>query len=174
MADLLYKDNLDAAGLGASRIVVRTLGPSGSLDRSDLGPAHHVLTAAGGWEGDSVEAPTLVYNSMDRYFYLFYSGATYSDDHYAVGVARSTSPTGPFTRSPYNPVLSALHDPHFCGSGHQDITWTPTEGWLIFYHAYTAHGTGSKCKGARYLMMDQLHWDWPGGWPRVHDGTPSE
>ena len=68
-------------------------------------------------------------------------------------------------------------DRRFCGSGHQDVTYTPRDGWLIFYHAYMGSSSGSlNCPNPgspRYLMMDKLEWNAPGGWPRVNDGTPS-
>ncbi len=129
----------------------------------------------------------------DGWYYLFYSGAAFWSDKYGVGVARSKSPIGRFMRDPGNPILSGVGDDKFCGVGHQDITWTPQDGWLIFYHAYQSNSKGNcqqdkdreggdnteededkEQKKRRYLMMDQLHWDRPGGWPRAHDRTPSE
>ncbi len=171
---LLYKNDPPTT-VGTKQIVIRSIANDGL---SNIGTPYHILQPTQTWEGVSVEAPTMVYNSSDGYYYLFYSGATYSRDTYGVGAARSTSPIGSpagadFTKYSGNPILSGNYDPGYCGVGHQDITWTSTEGWLIFYHAYLSQ-SGEDCTGGRYLMMDQLHWDNSGGWPRVHDGTPSE
>lgn len=115
----------------------------------------------------------------DGAYYLFYSGNGFSTDKYAVGVARSSSPVGSppgkdFEKYAGNPILSGERDPNFCGVGHQDVTYTDRDGWLIFYHGYISvnrpKGRGEKCEGQRYLMWDRLSWD--RGWPGVRDGTP--
>lgn len=49
------------------------------------------------WDFEVVEAPWIVYK--EPYYYLFFSGNTYESPHYHVGVARSLSPTGPYTRN---------------------------------------------------------------------------
>jgi hypothetical protein len=176
---LLYKDDL-AASQGAKRIVIREIGPDGY---SGLGGGYQILSPSQGWEQSSpgwasVEAPTMVYNGSDGLYYLFYSGNGYSTDKYAVGAARARAPLGypnpgdDFGKFSGNPVLTGDTDPGFCGVGGQDVTNSGSEGWLIFYHAYTSQ-SGEGCTGGRYLMMDELHWDASGGWPRVHDGTPS-
>jgi glycosyl hydrolase family 43 len=173
---LLYKEDWHARGSDfPSRIVMRTIGPSGSLD-DNLGTETTVIIPDKFdiWEGQSVEAPTLIYNNKANAkepYFLFYSGNRFDSVNYAVGVARSSRPMGPYTKCPDNPILSSRsRETRFWGTGHQDITWTPTDGWLIFYHAFDR----KKNDNLRYLMMDQLHWDRPDGWPRVHDGTPSE
>jgi arabinan endo-1,5-alpha-L-arabinosidase len=163
---LMYKNN-PKANEGTKQIVIRAINNDGL---TGIGTPHHILQPTLAWEGVSVEGPTMVYRN--GYYWLFYSGATYNRDTYALGVARSTSPTGSFTKDPSGgPILSGNNDPAYCGVGHQDITNT-ADGWLVFYHAYLSQ-SGESCTGDRYLMMDQLHWDRDGGWPRIHDGTPS-
>lgn len=165
---LMYKNDPKATE-GTKQVVIRQIATDGV---TLIGGPYHILQPTRGWEGVSVEGPTLVYRS--GYYWLFYSGATYNRDTYAIGVARATSPLGPFTKDPSGgPILSGNYDPGFCGVGHQDITWTSAHGWLVFYHAYLSQ-SGESCQGGRYLMMDVLHWDRSGGWPRIHDGTPSE
>ncbi|MDQ3645049.1 MAG: family 43 glycosylhydrolase [Actinomycetota bacterium] len=166
-----------------TQIAITSIGADG---RSGIGRPYVILTTSQPWESaskgvgwSSVESPTMVYK--DGAYYLFYSGNGFKTDKYAVGVARSSSPVGSppgwtFEKYAGNPILSGDSDPAFCGVGHQDVTYTDRDGWLIFYHAYTntdtANGKPKNCKGGRYLMMDRLRWDQPGGWPRVHDGTP--
>ena len=173
------------------QIMIRTIAPDG---KAGLGRPKAIVSVTQEWEGSNVEAPTLVWNAGQNRFYLFYSGGYYKLDSYAVGVSRSRTadPMGdwdkypqrprykdsyPSRSRPGNPILSARLDRRFCGSGHQDVTYTPRDGWLIFYHAYMGSSSGSlNCPNPgspRYLMMDKLEWNAPGGWPRVNDGTPS-
>ena len=121
------------------------------------------------WEGNSVEAPTLVKRGTT--YYLFYSGNSFKRGKggaspYAVGVARAGKLGGPYTKFAGNPILKA--NARFQGPGHQDVVELGGDQWLLFYHAYP-----SFLPAGRYLMMDQLRWDRPDGWPRVNDGTPS-
>ncbi|MBF8192075.1 family 43 glycosylhydrolase [Nonomuraea sp. K274] len=165
---LLYKDDPNPSE-GTKQIVIRPINDDGL---SGIGTPYHIVAPARSWEGVSVEAPTMVYQG--GFYWIFYSGATYNRDTYALGVARSTSPTGTFTKDPSGgPILSGNNDPRYCGVGHQDIEHTAADGWLVFYHAYLSQ-SGESCTGGRYLMMDVLYWDRSGGWPRIHDGTPSE
>ena len=121
-----------------NHIVLRTLRPDGThpgrprtiLKPGTTGP----LGGAQAWEHGNVEAPTLFKNGS-RY-YLFYSGGSFKSDTYGVGVARTDSLDKPFRKFPGNPILSSAADPAFCGAGHQAVTFTPSEGWLIWYHAF--------------------------------------
>ena len=120
-------------------------------------------------------------------YYLFYSGANYARDTYAVGVAASrigsNRPDSKLVKYPGNPILRGEGNDAFCGVGHQDVTNVPGDGWLLFYHAYLGGVTKGSCTGSkRYLMMDPLRWDQPGGpprmrvsdfWPSVLNRTPS-
>jgi beta-xylosidase len=164
---LLYKE------IGNRRIMIDKLSADG------LRLAHQptaILNVTLGWEGNSVEAPTMVHRG-GRY-YLFYSGALYTaNGHYAVGVARADTPTGSFDAGKRgDPILA--EDEHFLSPGHQFLTMVrmdgkPTE--MLFYHAYARldpAGNPLPQPGPRQLMMDRLSWD-TDGWPRVHDGTPS-
>lgn len=164
-----------------TQIVIRSIAADG---RSAIGRPYEILAPSKSWERrtggigwPSVEAPTMLYR--DGAYYLFYSGNGFSTDKYAVGVARSSSPVGSppgkdFEKYAGNPILSGERDPNFCGVGHQDVTYTDRDGWLIFYHGYISvnrpKGRGEKCEGQRYLMWDRLSWD--RGWPGVRDGTP--
>ncbi|MGH2731384.1 MAG: hypothetical protein ACRDJG_00250, partial [Actinomycetota bacterium] len=65
----------------------------------------------------------------------------------------------------------------FEGPGGQDVIQDAGGEWLMFYHAYPkfidANPSDPDIDLARYLMMDVVHWNRPDGWPRIHDGTPS-
>lgn len=159
--------------IGNRRIMIDKLSADG------LQVAHQptpILSNTLPWEGNSVEAPTMVYRNGS--YYLFYSGALYTaDGHYAVGVARADSPTASFDAGKRgDPILR--EDESFFSPGHQflatvRIAGVPTE--MLFYHAYARFdpdGNPLPTPGSRQLMMDRLTWGGD-GWPRVHDGTPS-
>jgi beta-xylosidase len=128
-----------------------------------IGPAQLLIQNTLAWEGNLVEAPSLVYRN--NYYYLFYSANAYYDDRYAVGVARATSVGGPYTKLG-DPIL--VSDAQYSGPGHQFIMQDSSGEWLMFYHARVkANGTT-----ARHLMQDAIAWG-ADNWPSVHDGTPS-
>jgi hypothetical protein len=179
---LLYKRDYDDGGPTQDDIVIRRVDPDG---RSNPGPPTQLVVAERGtWEGFSVEAPTMIFRN-GRY-YLFYSGANYARDTYAVGVAvssiESNRPDSKLVKYDANPILRGEGDNEFCGVGHQDVTNVGGDGWLLFYHAYLGGlEADGDCVGTeRFLMMDVLRWDQPGGsprvgdfWPSVNDRTPS-
>ena len=64
---------------------IELIGQKQELIRNDLA-----------WEGDVTEGPWLIHRS--GFYYLFYSGHGYCDASYAVGVARSKHPLGPYEK----------------------------------------------------------------------------
>lgn len=140
-------------------IYVQRLSPDGlALE----GARTAVLTNDRRWEGHVVEGPALV--KKDGYYYLFYSGNSYADGSYATGVARSTSPTGPFEKAP-EPILHT--GGAFAGPGHNSIVTDPEGNTYIVFHAYAADDVG----GPRQTLADRVRW--VNGWPAVNDGTPA-
>ncbi|CAA9503311.1 MAG: GH43_30 / GH43 / GH43_33 / GH43_3 / GH43_31 [uncultured Solirubrobacteraceae bacterium] len=136
-AYLLYKEDPDPRARRAGhvkRIVIRRVNFSGvARNRVELGGIRELLRAEG-WEGISVEAPTMVFK--DGRYYLFYSGGDYTDRSYGVGVARSVRPNGGFHRLPGNPIVGGPRKSPKgqCGVGHQDVTFRPPADWRIYYH----------------------------------------
>ncbi len=98
-------------------------------------------------------------------YYLFYSDGRWDAkggaEDYALKVARSASPDGPFEKLGA-PILQQGNG--YAGTGHNSIvTDDAGQDWLM-YHAWGAdHSTG------RVLMMDPI--EWRDGWPVVNDGT---
>jgi arabinan endo-1,5-alpha-L-arabinosidase len=99
------------------------------------------------------------------FFYLMYSGDACcgADAHYAVMVARSSSPTGPFERDPANPILAANEE--YLAPGHS-ATVRDADGrdWIV-YHAMIA----GDFTNYRYLFIDPI--EWVDGWPVVNGGA---
>jgi arabinan endo-1,5-alpha-L-arabinosidase len=154
------------------------------MDGNDLRPkertpiyvqrlTHDGLALAGGrrtvlvndlaWEGDLVEGPWVVRHG--RHYYLFYSGNAFWNAEYAVGVARATSPFGPFTK---NPETLLRRDEHWMGPGHGCVVHVDDADYFV-YHAWQRGRVGGR--NPRMLLMDRIHWE--DGWPRINDGSPS-
>jgi beta-xylosidase len=95
----LYYESDDASQIGQRRVGVATsTSPIGPFTKNGV-----VLDYSGGWEGTIVGTPAIAKSSINNKYYLFYHG--YSSGSDRIGVAYSTSPTGPFTKEPNNPIL---------------------------------------------------------------------
>jgi beta-xylosidase len=114
------------------------------------------------WEGNVVEAPEI--EKHDGVYYLFYSGNCYDNDTYGVGVARSTSPLGPFVKHD-GPILSSGSE--YVGPGHISLTTSPSGEDTIVYHAWRRGQVGDP--NPRVDLVDTVNW--VNGWPTVNDGT---
>ena len=136
----IYAIELDPTGLGV------------------VGSVHDLIRNDIDWEVGSVEAPWVIRRGI--YYYLFYSGAYYTKT-YKVGVARSLTPTGPFTK--YGPPILRANS-SYRAPGHNSAVHAWGNSYMI-YHAYPA-GTRR-----RVPMLDRIAW--ANDWPRVHNGTPS-
>jgi arabinan endo-1,5-alpha-L-arabinosidase len=104
--------------------------------------------------------------SYEGWWYLMYSGDACCDQeaHYAVNVARSRSPFGPFTRGPDNPILEANET--FNAPGHNSVVVDDGgQHWMV-YHAYVRPDFTF-----RVMLIDRI--EWVDGWPVVGDGGPS-
>lgn len=120
------------------------------------------------WEGGVVEAPWIT--EHDGMFYLFYSGNVY-DARYRTGVARAAKVTGPYTKLASNPILR--NDAAWVGPGHGSVVTAGAKHYFV-YHAWENDGAGGNAAAAgRQILVDEITWG-ANGWPKIHDGTPSE
>jgi arabinan endo-1,5-alpha-L-arabinosidase len=127
--------------------------------------------------GRLVEGPWVILR--DGWYYLFYSGddCCGAPPHYAVLVARSRDPLGPFER------LGEAN-----GTGHseilvQDIAWrapghnavvTDDAGtdWIVYHAVDADHPRQDEADFVRRpMLIDRL--EYRDGWPRVAGGVPS-
>jgi beta-xylosidase len=116
------------------------------------------------WEGPLVEGPWLFAHA--GMFYLFYSGNTYGNSRYAVGVARASSPLGPYTKAAA-PIVTT--GGAWVGPGHCSVVDTPAGETYMIYHAWPighVNGPGD----VRLPLVDRVVWR--DGWPVV-PGAPS-
>ncbi|KAI1288269.1 Xylan 1,3-beta-xylosidase [Halotydeus destructor] len=105
------------------------------------------------WEENNTEGPWVVKHG--EYYYLLYSGAL--DLRYAVGVARSKSPLGPYEKKGY-PIL--IPEGKFLGTGHCSVIVDEISGnHVMIYHAQKVGG-----QGYRQLMGQKMSWS-VDGWP---------
>ncbi|HEX7665646.1 MAG TPA: glycoside hydrolase family 43 protein [Polyangiaceae bacterium] len=118
-----------------------------------------------GWEGDVVEAPWMM--QRGKYTYMFYSGFTYCNGSYAVGVARATSPLGTFHKKGA-PILRT--NAGWYGPGHNSVTTRDGHDYIV-YHAWKGKHSCSDKGEHRELLVDRIAWK--NGWPSVNNGTPS-
>ncbi|MBA3502418.1 MAG: family 43 glycosylhydrolase [Myxococcota bacterium] len=130
-----------------------------------VGTARPVLAASEPWEHDNVESPSVIRNG--DWYYLFYSGARYCDTGYAIGVARSKSPRGPFEKQRVPLVAS---DGSWAGPGHPSAF----KDDLLAYHAYRVDEGVPSCDdddaGAnerRHVRIERIRYE--NGWPHRVD-----
>ncbi|MEZ4252240.1 MAG: family 43 glycosylhydrolase, partial [Polyangiales bacterium] len=127
------------------------------------GSPQTILTNDRGWEGALVEGQWMV--ERDGFFYLFYSANGYASASYAVGVARATSPTGPFTKAG-DPIL--VTNGAWGGPGHGSIVTGPRGETVHVYHAWQRDRIGMS--PGRQVLVDRV--TWRDGWPAML-GAPS-
>ncbi|PRY67056.1 GH43 family beta-xylosidase [Glaciihabitans tibetensis] len=103
------------------------------------------------WEGDLVEAPTLV--DRGDQLVLLYSANAYSDDRYAVGAATAPTLGGPWLKEPA-PILSTENsDGAYRGPGGQDLVVGPDGADYLAFHGWDANYT------YRALYVAPVEWD---------------
>jgi hypothetical protein len=118
-----------------------------------------LITNDQAWEGAVTEGPFMV--AQGGSYYLFYSGNSYANATYAVGVARASSPTGPFTKAS-GPIL--VTGGAWVGPGHCSVVDTPAGDTAIVYHAWR-QGCVNAAGCGRVDLVDDVAWQ--GGWPSV-------
>jgi xylan 1,4-beta-xylosidase len=157
---LVWKEDGNAVERG-STIWRQQLTPDGLRLR---GRPRAMLRSHDRWEGDVVEAPSVVVHG--GWTYLFYSGNTYGSPscRYALGVARARTLAGPFVRDPRNPILRS--SVAWRCPGHASFVSDAAGRWLVMYHAYPAAGPAG-----REALLDGVSWG-AGGWPAVAGAEP--
>lgn len=111
------------------------------------------------WEANLVEGPWVI--NRNGYYYLFYSGHSYCDKTYAVGVARSQNPLGPYEKRG-DPILKT--GGQWSGPGHCSVIEdNKNPGQMVMvYHAW--HKEKICGKNHRLLVANYVDWT-NDGWP---------
>jgi beta-xylosidase len=112
----------------------------------------------------TIEAPEPFFTNGK--VYLLYSAASTWDSSYAVGVAASTSPFGPFVKL-RQPILH--QGDGFYSTGHNsEPVLGPDGNVYVLYHARLHPGV-ERPSATRYLMLGRVVWD-ADGWPAIAEG----
>jgi hypothetical protein len=148
---LLWKsDENSAACRTAPRIWSQRLSANGL---ALIGSARALIARDREWEGDIVEAPSMIRRG-DSY-YLFYSANWYGSSAYAIGYALCSGPTSGCRKMSSAAPLMASAD-QILGPGGQEL-FTDAEGALwMAYHAWTAPHTSYEAGGARRLRLARI------------------
>jgi arabinan endo-1,5-alpha-L-arabinosidase len=96
------------------------------------GPARRLIKQDQPWEGNLIEAPTLVRHSSS--YLLFYSANDYAGEHYATGYATAQRLTGPYVKAAA-PLLTT-DGTGVTGPGGQDIVSEPSGATHIVFHGW--------------------------------------
>ena len=100
------------------------------------------------WEGDLVEGPFVW--EVDGRFVMFYSANAYASADYAVGIATSSSPTGPFEKQP-DPILTS--NDVAAGPGHCSLFARDGKVWMV-YHAWAPDAIDSEIPGRTMWLSE--------------------
>lgn len=105
------------------------------------------------------------------FYYLYYSGDNCCGEnaHYAVLVARSKSPTGPFDkfRNKNGKPFILSKNKHWLAPGHNSVITDDNGQDWIMYHAIDSKNP----EKGRVFLMDEIFYN--NGWPEIRNGTPS-
>ncbi|MBQ9242031.1 MAG: family 43 glycosylhydrolase [Proteobacteria bacterium] len=150
---VLWKDDGNAVGQ-KTPVFIQQLNEAGT---ELIGPPTEILTNTLSWEGALVEGPWLI--KKDKYYYLFYSGNGYASPAYALGVARATKVTGPYTKHG-EPIIQTQG--YFQGPGHGSVIQTRSGEWVHVYHSWISGKVNAYPPG-RVMLVDRITWidDWP-------------
>ncbi len=106
------------------------------------------------WEkvsGWVTEGPFMLHRN--GVYYLMYSGTGADSPNYGVGYATATSPLGPFTKYPGNPIAARGGD--VLGPGHHCVIAGPDDRLWMVYHQKASTNKGWD----RFLAIDPLWFD---------------
>jgi beta-xylosidase len=153
---LVWKADVSTAK-GSSGLWIQPMTPDGL---GLVGEKTLILTLDAPWEGETVEAPSLL--EVDGTYYLFYSGNGFNTPRYAVGYATASSPLGPFKkRTVTRPWFHT--DGVVAGPGGQEWT-TDDDGKLVMaYHGWEPDRVGYRQGGNRRLYVSNVEFE--GGRP---------
>lgn len=154
---LLWKPDSNAIGQQTS-IRIQPLAADGL---SLTGSPTTLLVNDRAWEGNLIEGPWMIHRN--GFYFLFYSANGYASPNYAVGVARATSPTGPFTKRA-TPILVTRGA--WAGPGHGSIVPGPSGDWVHVFHAWQAGNVGQP--PGRLVLVDRVTFE--NDWPVMHAG----
>ncbi len=118
------------------------------------GEAKLMLQPTEPWEqkkGAVTEGPWIL--KRNQTYYLMYSGSGADGPDYGIGYATASSPLGPFTKYPGNPI--AQRGNGVLGPGHHCVVEGPHGGLWMVYHQKASDRVGWD----RFVALDRLWFD---------------
>lgn len=153
---LLWKNDGNCCGMDTWLQMAQLSADGTALE----GPPVRLLRQDQPWEGNLVEAPTLV--ERDGTFLLLYSANDYGGGGYAIGYATASALQGPYTKAPEPLLTTELTEGRYIGPGGQDVVVGPAGEEHLFFHSWYGGNT--------YRAMNVLPLTWSDGHPVVHVG----
>jgi GH43 family beta-xylosidase len=127
---LLWKNDGNCCGLDTWL----TIAPLSEDGLSLAGEPTRLVKQDQPWEGNLVEAPTLV--ERDGTYVLMYSANDFGSEAYAIGYATADAPTGPFTKADEPLFTTDASDGRYVGPGGQDVVTTPDGSDRLVFHSW--------------------------------------
>lgn len=128
---LVWKNDGNCCGLDTWLQLARLSADGHAL----VGPPTRLIKQTEEWEGNLIEAPTLVKHGNQ--YVLFYSANDYSGEKYAIGYAKASTLIGPY-RKHDGPLLSTeLSHGRYLGPGGQDVVTAPDGTDRLFFHSWS-------------------------------------
>ena len=144
---LLWKSDGDCCDKPTS-IYSQQLSPDGL---STVGPPHRLIGATQAWEGDLVEAPSMIQDHGQ--FWLFYSGNLWGHKTYGIGIAHCATVSGPCTKPLDHAWVSSDADGvSDQGPGGEDFYQTGTIIWMV-HHGLAPGQSGDLAQRRLYVDL---------------------
>lgn len=118
------------------------------------GEPREVIRPTARWEqmrGAVTEGPWML--KRQGVYYLMYSGSGADGPDYAIGYATASSPLGPFTKHPGNPIVH--RGDGLFGPGHHCVVTGPDGKLWMLYHQQNSEQPGWR----RFLALDPIWFD---------------
>ncbi|WP_309144485.1 glycoside hydrolase family 43 protein [Streptomyces sp. BR123] len=151
---LLWKNDGNCCGI-PTRIHLQPVSGDGTRTTGDPAP---LIGQDLAWEGQLVEAPTLV--RRDGRYVLFYSADSYADHRYKTGYAVADRLTGPYVKAPEPLISTESLGGAVRGPGGQDVVTGPDGKDRILFHGWSPDGS-------RRRLLYAAGLDFTDGTPRV-------
>ncbi|WP_018627465.1 glycoside hydrolase family 43 protein [Niabella aurantiaca] len=122
--------------------------------------AKECIHAASGWENTVnaqwgvTEGPTVF--KRGKIYYMLYSANDFRNPDYAIGLATSTSPLGPWKKATINPVISKTLV-GYNGTGHGDLFKDGQGHWQYVLHTHFAPSKVGPRKTAIIQLLFSRH-----------------
>ncbi len=156
---LLWKSDGNAYGI-PTVIYSQPLAPDG---QATVGPAQRLVGATQPWEGNLVEGPAMIeYRGV---YWLFYSANNWNSTHYAIGVARCSSVSGPCRKILSHPWLSSTTPGQSQDQGPGGEEFAVFDGLVWMVHHGWLPGQAGTPDGERRLYVDLV--EFPHGIPQL-------